>query len=415
MAGTRPSVTGQQPSVGWEEQEMNRTAFKRSLPAGVGLAFGLVLCRPFSLVAAETPPTPEPGTLVIFAGTGKTGFSGDNGPAINARMSAVHGLAVDAVGNLYIAEFNNNRVRRVSPDGIITTFRSNLSSPTYLAFDAAGSLFISDSGNYRIRKVSPDRIMTTVAGGGHPASGNGDGGPATEAALVWPHGVTVDREGNLFIADWGNAAVPLRPRIRRVSPDGIITTVAGTGTQGYSGDGGPATEAMLGTPTGLATDAAGNLYIAETGTIYGGSGSRVRKVSPDGIITTVAGKGPSGSSGDGGPATDAWLNWPAGLVVDSAGNLFITEWLGHRVRKVSPDGIISTVAGGGARLPSLAGAPATAVGLGGVVGIAVDAAGNLYLGDSSHLGYGDRDWVFKVYGLAAPGLMGGQPFPEPDP
>jgi hypothetical protein len=413
---------------------MDRTVFKRSLHAGVGLALGLVLCCPFPLAAAETPPAPEPGTLVVFAGTGTPGFSGNNGPATQARLAQVTGLAFDAGGNLYIAERSNQRVRRVGLDGIITTFagtgtagfsgdngparQARLNGPIYLAFDAAGNLFITEVDGHRVRKVSPDGIITTVAGGGKPASGIGDGGPALAARLYFPHGVAVDREGNLFIADWGNSDLPVRPRVRKVSPDGTITTFAGTGKQGYSGDGGPATQADLGQPVGLAIDSMGNLYIAE-GIGFGGPGSRVRKVSPEGIITTVAGIGPSGFSGDGGLATEARLNWPTGVAVDSAGNLFIGEFFGHRVRKVGPDGIINTVAGGGTALPSAEGAPATAVALGFPTDITVDAVGNLYITDStllSGLGYGNkRDWVFKVYGVAAPGLIGGMPFPQPNP
>jgi sugar lactone lactonase YvrE len=405
------------------------------------LAIGLLLVLPglarandalpptLSAADADVAPTPEAGTLVVYAGTGKSGYSGDDGPATQAQLNATDGLAVDALGNLYIADWENHRVRKVGLDGIISTFagtgkpgftgdygparRARLNAPLFLAFDAAGNLFISDAGNNRVRKVSPDGIITTVAGGGSPASGIGDGGPALDAVVYTPHGLAVDREGNLFVADWGG--LPLQPRVRKVSPEGIITTVAGTGMQGYTGDGGPATKAKLGTPACLAIDRAGNLYITEAGTLYGGVRSRVRKVSPDWIITTVAGAGPSGYSGDGGPATEARLNAPVGVAVDSAGSLFITELLGHRVRKVSPDGIISTVAGGGAALPSLEGAPATAVDLKALTGIALDAAGNLYLSDTSVLGYGSRDWVLKVYGVAAPGLIGGQLFPEPEP
>jgi predicted amidohydrolase len=398
----------------WEENAMSRNVLTRSLLAGVVSVLGLLLFRPFPLAADQEPLQPEPGTLVVVAGTGQSGYAGDGGPATQARLNAADGLAVDARGNLFIADWRNNRVRKVGPEGIITTYARGLNGPTFVACDTGGNLFIADELNHRVRKVSRDGTITTVAGGGKPVSGNGDGGPAVDARLFYPHGLALDREGNLFISDWGNTDAPLRPRIRRVSPDGTITTVAGTGTLGHSGDGGPATQAKISIPVGLATDAMGNLYFAEPGNFLGGAGSRVRRVSREGIITTVAGTGQDGSSGDGGPATQARLNWPVGVAVDSAGNLFITEVLGHRVRKVSPEGIISTVAGGGTALPSVEGAPAGSVALGALIGIVVDAAGNLYVADSSLLDLGKRDLVLKVVGVAAPGLIAGQRFPPPD-
>jgi sugar lactone lactonase YvrE len=404
---------------------MNRRAFAWSLPAGV-LALGLPLCAcsPASVAAAPA----EAGTLVIVAGTGQTGFSGENKPATKSKLDTPIGLAVDALGNLYIADYGNYRVPRVGLDGMLTTFagtgksgstgdngparEASVNGPDYVAFDASGNLFIAEVLGQRVRKVSPDGIISTIAGTGKQAkrglSGLGDGGPALQAVLDRPHGLALDREGNLFIAETYDY------RVRKVSRDGIITTVAGTGVQGYSGDGGPATQAMLNLPNGLATDTEGNLYIAEFGEfLASGFGSRVRKVSPDGIITTVAGIGPPGFAGDNGPAREAQLNSPFAVAVDSLGNLFISDWGNHRVRKVSPDGIITTVAGGGTGKPSLDGAPATAVALRTLAGIALDAHGNLYVTESSFDASGGRDYIYKVSGIAAPGLVGSQPFPQP--
>ena len=215
-----------------------------------------------------------------------------------------------------------------------------------MAVDASGNLYIADTGNNRIRKVSATGIITTVAGNGS-AGYSGDGGPATSAQLDGPEGVAVDGSGNLYIADTCNN------RIRKVSATGIITTVAGNGSAGYSGDGGPATSAQLSLPAGVAVDGSGNLYIADSGN------NRIRKVSATGIITTVAGNGSPGYSGDGGPATSAQLNQPAGVAVDASGNLYIADSSNNRIRKVSATGIITTVAGNGFDGYSGDGGPAT--------------------------------------------------------
>jgi sugar lactone lactonase YvrE len=243
-----------------------------------------------------------------------------------------------------------------------------------LAVDNQGNLYIADGG-LRIRKVSPDGVISTVAGTGEFGY-SGDGGPAIKARFGVATGLAVDSAGDLFILDTENN------RVRMVSPDGMITTVAGTGTPGFSGDGGPATSAQLGitssihgvNPTGLAIDSVGNLYIADDGNV------RVRKVSPSGIITTVAGNLRTlGYSGDGGPATDAQMSFPAALAVDNAGNLYIGE--GNRVRRVSPEGIITTAAGGGFGGYSGDGGPAASARIGYPHGLAADSYGNVFVAD----------------------------------
>jgi sugar lactone lactonase YvrE len=373
------------------------------------------------MVAAEPlPAAPAPGTITAVAGTGQNGFSGDGGLASKARLAFPFDVAADAAGNVLIAATDNNRVRKVSPAGMISTVagtgKAGFSgdggpataagmNPWTLALDGAGNLFIGDSGNYRVRKVSPDGLITTVVGTGKQGF-SGDGGPATEARFSG-YGVGVgDAAGNLFIADTNNH------RIRKVSPEGIITTVAGSGptgiTKGLSaGDGGLATEARLNGPHNLALDRAGNLYFSEIGDFFGTNrGYRVRKVDASGIISTVAGSETRGFAGDGGPATQARLDTPSGVAVDSAGTLFFSDEGNHRVRKVDANGIISTVAGGGTK-GYVDGALATATRLGSPVGLAVDAAGNLLIVD-----YGSER-IFKVFGVAAPGLIAGQPFPSP--
>jgi DNA-binding beta-propeller fold protein YncE len=356
-----------------------------------------------SLIRSAAAQDPAPGTIVTFAGTRAAGFSGDGGPASQARLSFAYGVAVDAAGNVLISDAGNHRIRKVAPDGMIVTV-ARLNFPTLIASDRTGHLFISDGESRRVRKVSPEGIITVVAGNGSTGF-SGDGGPATAAPLNWPRGLAVDAAGNLFIADHYNH------RIRKVSPEGIITTVAGSGQERpekgvSSGDGGLATEARLNGPHGLALDQAGNLYFAELGDRFGPNrGYRVRKVDLNGIITTVAGSDQKGFGGDGGPATQARLYGPAGVAVDSAGALFIADEGNYRVRKVDANGVITTVAGIGRQGYAIEGAAATATGLLQPIGLAVDAAGNLLIAD------GDR--VLKVVGVAAPGLIAGEPLPNP--
>jgi NHL repeat len=348
--------------------------------------------------------TDAPGTITTVAGTGQAGFFGDGGPATQARLNFPVGVAVDATGNLFIGDRLNNRVRQVSPSGMISTL-ARVTDPIFVALDQAGNLFIKERGANRVRKLSPAGLLTIVAGNGR-AGFSGDGGPATEARFEGPGYIAVDAAGNLFIADHNNH------RIRKVSPDGLITTVAGNGPAGRgkgasTGDGGFATEARLNGPLGLALDRSGNLFFAEAGEVSGhvGGGYRVRKVSAAGIITTVAGSDAPGFSGDGGPATQARLNLPTGVAVDTAGNLFIADADNDRIRKVDPNGMISTVAGNGTIRYAGNGVPATATGLEWPVGLAVDEVGNLLIAE------GNR--VLKLFGVAAPGLIAGEPFPSP--
>ena len=281
------------------------------------------------------------GVVTPVAGNGAQGFSGDNGPATSAQLNNPMGVAVDAVGNLYIADCGNQRIRIVT-NGVITTVAGNgkfgfsgdngpatsaqLHSPWGITVDSAGNLYIADEGNNRIRQVS-NGVITTIAGNGKPRF-SGDGGPATEAQLAHPTGIARDSDGALYIADIGNG------RIRKVF-NSLIATVAGNGTVAIGGDNGPATSAQLGYAFSVAADTAGNVYIGSM------PGARIRKVS-NGLITTVAGNGMRGFSGDNGPATSAQLDFPTDLAVDVAGNLYIADAWNFRVRKVS-NGVITTV------------------------------------------------------------------------
>ncbi len=234
----------------------------------------------------------QSGNITTVAGTGVIGFFGDHRPALSAQLNGPSGVAVDLLGNIYISDTYNNRVRKVDPSGIIIT----------------------------------------VAGTGVKGFG-GDGGPATSALLAAPSGVALDAEGNLYIADRDNHC------IRKVTTTGIIVSVAGTGNPGYGGDGQDALSAELNSPFGIAVDTAGNIYVADTGN------NRIRKITPAGIITTVAGNGTQGFSGDGGDALLAQLNAPFGVAVDRAGNIYIADSYNNRIRRVTPSGIITTVAG----------------------------------------------------------------------
>ena len=333
---------------------------------------------------------PDDGVITTVAGNGAYGFSGDGGQATSAQLMAPYNVAVDASGNLYIADSHTSRIRKVGVDGVITTVAGNgvagfsgdggqaTSAQLWIgiagmAVDASGNLYIADDGNSRIRKVGVDGVITTAAGNGVYGF-SGDGGQATSAQLKSPYGVAVDASGNLYIADHFN------DRIRKVGADGVITTVAGNGDvgNGFNGDGGQATSAQLRGPWGVAVDASGNLYITET--LF----HRIRKVRADGVITTVAGNGASGFSGDGGQATSAQLSEPLGVAVDASGNLYFADTNNHRIRKVRADGVITTVAGNGAYGFSGDGGQATSAQLSVTHGVAVDASGNLYIADTDN-------------------------------
>jgi uncharacterized protein (TIGR03437 family) len=427
------------------------------------------------------------GTVTPFAGNGGAGYSGDNVPAISASLFNPQGLCVDGAGNVYLADTQNDRVRKINTQGIITTVAgdatggftgdgvqataTSLFYPSDVALDSKGNLYISDGLNGRLRMVNASGIISTVAGGGTSlldggalqeslaptgitldASGNllvvelnlrrvrrvvlaqesittvagqlptpnaGDNIPATSTPLLSPVGVALDSTGNVYVSDYTDQ------RIRRIAPSGIISTiagngipgytksgqasaaeiggplgmnfdsqgdlyfisgvvqkinvlgsigtVAGSGSAGYGGDHGPATAAQLLGPTDAVVDAAGNIYIADRGN------SVVRVVNSAGIITTYAGTGKPTYGGDGGPASAAGLLQPWQLALDQSGNLYVADWGNSRVRKINSSGIISTVAGGGAGALG-DGGPATAATIGGnLFGVAVDAAGNLYI------------------------------------
>jgi len=321
--------------------------------------------------------------ITTLAGAGGYGFAGDGGPANMAQINTPTGLAVDPNGNVYFVDLYNARVRMVSSSGAISTVAGTgavsysgdggaaqnalMNGPSAVAYSSTG-VYIADTTNQRVRQIGLNGTISTVAGTG-TAGFAGDGSAASSAEISFPSGLAVDASGFLYIADTGNQ------RVRKVV-NGNITTIAGNGTTGYSGDGGPALNATLNSPQGLLVDSAGNVYISDY------SNSVVRVVSPSGTISTLAGNGTPGYAGDGGPAKSAQLNGPLGLALDSSGNLYIADSGNHVVRIVRPSGTISTFAGNGTLGYSGDGGLAVNAELSTPSGLAADASGNLYFSDS---------------------------------
>ncbi len=374
----------------------------------------LPICVLVLFLAAPIANAQQAGLITTVAGSGIAGYGGDGGPAIDAKIYTPFGLAVDAAGNLYIAVSFNHAVRKVTPAGIITTIAGTASpgfsgeggtatsarlyNPAGIAVDAAGNLFIADSGNNRVRKVAPGGIITTIAGR-ETAGYCCDGGFAVYGQFTNPNAVALDAAGNLYITDSGNH------RIRKITAAatgfGIISTIAGTGTARYSGDGGFATSAQLNSPTAVTVDSAGNVYIADS------TNERIRKITPAGIITTVAGDGSTGYGGDGGQATSAQLRSPSGVAVDAKGNLYFSDKNNHRIRKVTPAGIITTVAGTGTQGYGGDGGPPASARLTTPGVLAFDAAGKLYVADVGN------DRVRRITLPATPPLINSSLSPLP--
>jgi RHS repeat-associated protein len=331
---------------------------------------------------------PLSNIIETVAGTGEYAFGGDGGLAKEAQFKGPYGMDIGPDGSLYVADSGSDRVRRIGLDGIITTVvgggdtsntshrfggdggpatEAYLDGPADVVVAGDGSLYISDTRNHRIRYVDPSGIITTVAGTYTLGRYSGDEGLAVEAELDWPTSLALGSDGSLYIADTGNN------RVRRVSPDGIITTIAGSGWT--LGDGGPAVDARLDSPAGLVFGPDGNLYISDT------YAHRIRRVGVDGIITTVAGNGLAQFRGDGGLAIHASLSNPRGLVFGPDGSLYVAENWNSRVRRISPAGIITTVAGNGELDSYGDGGPATEAALGNPLDVAFDTAGSLLIAD----------------------------------
>ncbi len=331
-------------------------------------------------------------TISGYAGNNTAGFSGDAGAATSAQLNFPFGVAVDTAGNLYIADQLNNRIRKVTTSGTISTVAGNgtagytgdgaaatsaeLTSPTGIAIDKAGNLYIADSGNNVIRKVTSAGTISTIAGSFTLGAGYaGDGAAATSAQLNSPSQLAVDSAGNLYIADTYNNI------IRKLTTDGNINTIIGNNAavSGSIGDGGAGVNARLNNPTGVAVDSLGNVYVADT------NNNRVRKLTTDGIINTVAGTSVGGFAGDGGIATSAKLTEPKGIALDSANNIYIADADNSRIRVVSAlSGYIASIAGNG----SIGYGGDGGLGLAGSLYfpscVTVDGSGNVYFADNQN-------------------------------
>ncbi len=324
-------------------------------------------------------------TISTIAGTGFAGYSNDGNPATKAMVYYPFSASTDSIGNIYIADWDNSRIRKINTAGIISTIAGNgsfnyfgdggpasssgLNGPTGVSSDAAGNIYFTDIGNGRIREVSVSGLIHTVAGNGSYGF-SGDGGQATAASFRNPTGIAFDGSGNMYVADVFNN------RIRKIDANGIITTIAGNGITGYSGDSGPATLAELYYPTGVAVDDSGSIYIADE------DNNRIREVSKTGIISTRAGNGIGAFYGDGGLATLASLNFPGGVAVDKQHNVYIADASNNRIRMVNSQGVISTIAGNGNGTYSGDGGPAIIASLFNPTGLWLDALGNILVGDA---------------------------------
>ncbi len=326
--------------------------------------------------------------ITTIVGNGGSGYTGDFGPATNAKLNFPRYICQNISGELLISDFYNNAIRKVNAAGIISTIAGNgmpgysgdggqatdakISGPLGIACDNNGNIYFSEFSNHIIRRINSAGIISTFAGKG-TAGYSGDGGQATNAEMYSPYGIAIDKSTNIYFVDNNNY------RVRKITPSGIISTIAGTGVPGYSGDGGQATSAKINYFGGIAiNNTTKDIYIADY------TSHRIRKINTSGIISTFAGDGSIGNSGDGGQATSARLNGPDGVYVDIDGNVYVIDSYANVVRKVNLSGVIITIAGNGTVGYSGDGGPATNAQLSNPGDMFVNASGNVLIAESDN-------------------------------
>jgi trimeric autotransporter adhesin len=321
--------------------------------------------------------------ITTVAGGGTSGL-GDGGAATDCQLNQPVGVVLDPVGNLYIADRNNNRIRKVSTSGVVTTIAgtgvagytgdgglaifAKLNNPYGIALDASGNIYFSEQLNYCIRKIDAFGVISTIAGNG-TAGYSGDNALATDAQISGAGFIVIDPAGNIYFPEFDNHCV------RKVNASGIITTIAGGSGPGNTGDGGSATSAKLYHPIGLARDISGNMYVADYGN------HRIRKINAAGYINTIAGTGISGYNGENVSATNALLNSPISIAIDNSGALYVGETDNYRVRKINTESVIATIAGTGINGSSGDGGSAISATFQTITGICLDLPGNIYISD----------------------------------
>jgi len=331
-----------------------------------------------SCIKQNIPPVVNPTNAIVTTLAGVTGYYG--GLDTGASITEPTGVAVDASGNVYVADFFNNLIRKISPLGVVTTLAGSRSggsangngmaasfaSPQGVGVDKAGNVYVADNGNNLIRKISPSGVVTTLAGTDNPRGGSNNG-VGTAASFNGPTGVAVDSAGNVYVADAGNNL------IRKISPSGVVTTLAGNGNLNGGSSDGVGTAASFNTPTGVAVDAKGIVYVADAGN------NLIRKISPSGIVTTLAGSGAQGSvNSDLG--IYASFNGPTGVAVDKEGNVYVADARNNLIRLITPS--VFTLAGNGA--VGSANGKGSVASFNNPQGVAVDAAGNVYVADTDN-------------------------------
>ncbi|MDD2699530.1 MAG: ubiquitin-like protein, partial [Arcobacteraceae bacterium] len=314
-------------------------------------------------------------TVTTLAGSGTATFVDGNGTA--ASFYNPNGVAVDGRGNVFVADRNNHKIRKITPEGVVTTLAgsgtatfvdgngttASFNNPNGVAVDGSGNVFVADTFNHKIRKITPEGVVTTLAGSGTATFADGNG---TAASFNNPYGVTVDGSGNVFVADTHNS------KIRKITPEGVVTTLAGSGSSGFTDDTG--TAASFYSPNGVAVDGSGNVFVADQ------DNHKIRKITPEGVVTTLAGSG-TATFADGN-GTAASFNKPNGVAVDGSGNVFVADRNNHKIRKITPEGVVSTLAGNGAI--SFADGEGTAASFNYPAGVTVDSSGNIYVADKSN-------------------------------